>query len=54
MMMEDRRDKFEAWILAQFGKDKKCLLSKVDGAYADSDINGMWFAFNAGAESINW
>jgi hypothetical protein len=52
--MDDRRKKFEAWVLGQFGAEKIVLLSKVDGAYADGLINGMWFAFNAGAESADW
>lgn len=52
--MEEMRVKFETWVLKQFGKDKVCLLSKVGGIYADSDINTMWISFNAGAQSVNW
>lgn len=54
VVMEEMRVKFETWVLKQFGKDKVCLLSKVGGIYADSDINTMWISFNAGAQSVNW
>ena len=52
--LESRRVKFEGWVLAQFGEERRSLLSKTDGVYADKLINGMWFAFNAGAESLTW
>ena len=41
---------FESWVLAQFGKDKRALLSKINGEYVDEMINAMWVGFNAHAE----
>ena len=47
--MKTLTENFESWVLSQFGKEKRVLLSKVDGEYADPDINIMWIAFNAGS-----
>ena len=52
--MEERKIKFEAWILTQFGKDKKLMLSKQNDAYVDELINSLWIGFNAGIESTSW
>lgn len=43
------KEAFEMWILAQFGGDKRGLLSCDDDGYCDVTINAMWIGFNAGA-----
>ena len=43
------KDKFEEWLVAQFGKNMKELLAydEKDG-YQDHTVNSMWIGFNAG------
>ena len=52
--MEEVREKFELWVIAQFGKDTACLLSRNGDGDTDTDINNMWIPFFAGSESVSW
>ena len=42
------KEKFEEWVVKQFGEKAKLMLAYDENGYEDHTINAMWIGFNAG------